>query len=192
MNLMIRFIIFLIALLMLAACSPQDIERLTPIKITYVEPIQLTEHPIAKLDSIKGTKQEVFQAEIAIQKLNALFASTCFEAQVLTRQFTETNDMNTQEIYNAFRSGIIHVNLIFYTGSWIENHIMGTVGYIRENIPDTVFQNRVFVKDSNEIGRNLIHEIAHLVKFNHYGLHSTSVPYQMNEIWDYCTTGHNP
>lgn len=188
MTLLIRFILFLFALLILATgCGIEDIERLVPTRITYVEPIPLIQHPIVKLDSVKGTRAEVLEAAVAVAHLNRVFASTCFEAQVLTREFTETAGLNNQEIYNQFRTGIIHVKLIFYTGSWIENRVMGIVGYIRDGIPNTVFQNRYFVHTANDIGRNLIHEIAHLVGFNHYNIHATSIPYQMNEVWDHCT-----
>jgi hypothetical protein len=188
MTLLIRFILFMLALLILATgCGIADIERLVPTRITYVEPIPLIQHPIVKLDSVKGTRAEVLEAAVAVAHLNRVFASTCFEAQVLTREFTETAGLNNQEIYNQFRTGIIHVKLIFYTGSWIENRVMGIVGYIRDGIPNTVFQNRYFVHTANDMGRNLIHEIAHLVGFNHYNIHATSIPYQMNEVWDVCS-----
>lgn len=154
--------------------------------VSIIEPFALIEFPYAKLQSIKGTKKEAINAAIAFEKLNRVYASQCFEQNVILRDFSETNGLNNQEIYNQFRQGIININLIFYTGSWVENHILGIIGYIRDGIPDTVFQNRYFVETPDEIARNMIHEIAHIVGFMHYEVFSTSVPYQMNEIWDEC------
>lgn len=185
MNLLIRFLIFVIAMFLLS-CSPENVERFFPATITYVQPIPLIDFPHVRLKSVKGTPEEALAAKEAVRDLNKVFASACFEIEVYIREFTETNDLNKQEIYNAFRGGVQNINLVFYTGGWFENNVTRTVGFIRASIPNTIFQNRHFVEGSFSIARNMIHEIAHLVGFNHYLVHSTSIPYQMNEIWDKC------
>lgn len=185
MNLLIRFLIFVIAMFLLS-CSPENVERFFPATITYVQPIPLIDFPHVRLKSVKGTPEEALAAKDAVRDLNKVFASACFEIEVYIREFTETNDLNNQEIYNAFRGGVQNINLVFYTGGWFENNVTRTVGFIRASIPNTIFQNRHFVEGSFSIARNMIHEIAHLVGFNHYLVHSTSIPYQMNEIWDKC------
>lgn len=180
-----RIVVAVIAFGGLLSCEPERFVPNYP-KAIVIRDIQLSEFPSVELTMIKGTENELNQIRAGVLLLNAVYASQCFEREVLTREFTETNEMNNQEIYNLLRSGTIFVSVIMYTGSWAENNLWRTVGYVRANIPDTVFQNRHFVTNEAEIARNLIHEIAHLRGFNHYQVFATSVPYQMNDIWDIC------
>lgn len=162
------------------------VQAIAPTVVMIIEPVALIEYPTVQLTSIKGTREETLNAAIAVQMLNQVYASQCFEYHVITRNFTETNGLNNQEIFNQLRAGIRKVSLIFYTGSWTENHIFQVIGYVRSNIPDTIFQNRFFVQTADDMARNLIHEVAHLAGFMHFEFLPTSVPYQMNEIWDEC------
>lgn len=167
------------------SCAPDDFLR-KDFRTVVIQDIPLIEFPFIDIKQIKGTSAEIEEIKSGVFLLNTVFASQCFEREVLTGEFTETNDLNNQEIYNVFRSEITRLSIIMYMGSWTENYIWKTVGYIRQNIPDTVFQNRYFVKTEVDIARNLIHEIAHLKGFNHYAVFASSVPYQMNHIWDVC------
>lgn len=180
-----RVVVAVVAFCGLLSCEPERFVPNYP-RAIVIKDVQLSEFPNVELTMIKGTERELDSIRTGVLLLNAVYASQCFEREVLTREFTETNEMNNQEIYNTLRSGTIFVSVIMYTGSWAENYLWRTVGYVRSNIPDTVFQNRFFVTNEFEIGRNLIHEIAHLRGFNHYNGFAKSVPYQMNDIWDIC------
>lgn len=163
-----------------------DVKGIMTPAITYLQPVQLIEVPFVELLSAKGTRSEILELAAAVENLNIVYSSQCFAREIFTRDFTETDGMNNQEIYNRLRSGVKGIHVIYYTGSFFENHLFGVIGYVRDSIPDTVFQNRFFVKDRNDIARNLIHEIAHLWGFNHYQILPKTVPYQMNDIWDIC------
>ncbi len=180
-----KFFLFYVFFLFLFACQLEKFNFHTP-SLVEISPAMLLDYPHVELLSAKGTEEELKKITFAVSTLNEIYRSDCFQREVITRNFSETNGLNNQEIYNVLRSGTIYVNLIMYQGSFIENRVWKTVGFVRGNIPDTIFQNRYFVKDSNSIARNMIHEIAHLRKFNHYTSFSSSVPYQMNEIFDVC------
>lgn len=185
MNLIIRAVLFLSTLALCSCTIPTH--GFHPPSFSIIKPKQLIEAPLVKLLSARGTQHEIEELLIAIDQLNQVYGSECFQREIFTRTFLETDGMNNQEIFNQLRSDIKAIHVSFYTGSFFENHFFQVVGFIRESIPDTVFQNRHFVKNHSDMARNLIHEVAHLWGFNHFQFLPATVPYQMNRIWDICS-----
>ena len=185
MNLLVRISLFLPMLLFSSCTSP--VHGFFPPSITITKAVDLLDFPKVRLLSVRGTKTEIQNTLVAVEWLNRVYRSPCFEREVISRIFTETDGMNSQEVFNQLRSDITKIHLSFYTGSFIENRLFGVIGYVRPNIPDTIFQNRFFIKTPSDVARNLIHEIAHLWGFSHYQIFASTVPYQMNQIWDVCS-----
>jgi len=170
---------------LLWSCTVSEFTGTAP-KMTVVEPFGMIDFPLVELIEAKGTREELLRLTIAVHKLNLVYSSQCFEGETTSRTYSDIGDMNGQEVFNTIRQGPRKIKVIFYTGSFAENYIFRTVGFIRDSIPDTVFQNRFFVSTSDDMARNLIHEVAHLWGFRHVTNYAESVPYQMNDIWDVC------
>jgi hypothetical protein len=163
-------------------------KALTPTRPTYETPLAVQVDSIPKVELVDTNAQgaEMAMLNDALSDLNNVLASDCFQADVLAGQFTETNNLTNQEIYDLFRLKPIQIAVTMYSGSWVENHLIGVIGYYSPAYPNTVFQNRHFVSDHFKSASNLLHEIAHILGFNHDLVYSTSVPYQMNDIFQEC------
>jgi hypothetical protein len=141
-------------------------------------------------DSLEGFTvpelEVVSQAEALLAKV---MDSDSFRDKVLAADFTETNGMTNQEIYDCLLegnhyfcqpSGTIRLNLVMY----MEPHSR-VIGYTYlESI--TTYINRKFFATPVSIASNLIHEYSHILGFTHRGNWSTSIPYTLNRIFEAC------
>lgn len=167
--------------------NPSGIVTPTPfLKATPTPVSNFNDAPRMELGTIIGTESEKTMIRSGLEIDNNILASSCFNVGVLTSNFTETNGLNNQQIYNAFKAHIIKINVTMFSGTWYQNHISKTVGYELDNDPNTCYQNRYYIDNAYDSGSNMLHEAAHGIGFHHYGVKATSIPYQMNDIYDKC------
>jgi len=141
------------------------------------------------VSEIKGaTPAEITMIHDGLKFLNNIIAGYEFKQKVLEAQFTETNKLSNAQIYEKFCSKVVTVKIVVYTGTWWANHVSKTIGY--ENEPGVIYVNRYFVNTSYLFADNLIHEgLGHSLDFSHYQTKSTSVPYQLNKIFEAIADG---
>jgi len=69
----------------------------------------------------------------------------------------------------------------------MENHCYKTIGYETDHLPGVDYMNRHFVTSPTIAASNMIHEgEGHTQGFRHDHKKSTSVPYQLNTIFERC------
>lgn len=140
------------------------------------------------LGSITGASlSEIEMIKQALGYVKAVVYSPAFHTAVLAASFTTVDGLTNEQIYKAFTTQRIIVNIDDYTGSWRANNMSHTMGY--ENGDGYVHMNRVFVHDALVMGSLILHEVAHMLGFRHLSAsESTSIPYTMNQIFDTITS----
>jgi hypothetical protein len=137
---------------------------------------------LGNVQAFNSEKQNIIQA---VELLNKVLASETFHQKVLNREFTETEGLTNAQIYDKFREKAVVIDINVFTGSYVQNHVYRTVGY--ETVPGVVNINRYFVSTPYQFADNIIHEaIGHSTGFSHLGLKSSSIPYQLNGIFEEC------
>lgn len=163
--------------------------------ITPIDPIVIPDTPIdttpqsnesgVVLGQVTGTiGNELELIKEAVSLVSAVVTSPKFKELILAETFTSTDGLTNQQIYDKFTQSKITVNVAMFTGTWIQNHVYGTMGYDVEG-DDFVHANRYFVNTAPVLGSLILHESAHGLGFHHQSAsESTSVPYRMNKIFD--------
>lgn len=164
-------------------------------KVPEVVPVPIPTQPVDTPPQTEGSgfvlgkvegaiNNELSVIKDAITLVSNVVTSPKFKELVLAETFTNTGGLTNQEIYEKFTQNKITVNVSMFTGSWIQNHVYGTMGYDVEG-DDFVHANRYFVKTAPVLGSLILHEIAHTLGFHHVSAkESSSVPYRMNKIFD--------
>ncbi len=154
------------------------------IMVQPVEAPEINGIPGFYLGKVKGAyPNEIEIIKSAVQLVAEVVRSDHFYKQVIAAKFTSTNGKSNLEIYQAFTTRAITVNVAMFTGSFMQNRVYHTVGY--DNDDEFVHANRYFVQDANTLGSLIIHEVAHSLGFHHESAsESTSVPYSMNKIFE--------
>ncbi len=141
-------------------------------------------HPLIKLRTIRNA--DSFQADLtqkAVELCNRIYATEYFKNKILLSQCTETNNLNSQAIYNFISQNITEVTVEWFMGNFRQNHWYHTMGY---DIGDgTTYVNSYFVKDIVTLGSLITHEaLGHGKGFTHYQNKQTSFPYYLNEAFE--------
>ena len=147
-------------------------------------PFVVSSTPDILLGRITGAS-EIEKAMIihALSYVKAVVYSPAFYTSVMAASFTTTDGCTNEQIYKAFTTQSIVVNVDDYTGSWKANHVSKTMGY--ENGDGYVHANRVFVYEAIGMASLILHEVAHQLGFRHISPNeSTSIPYTMNRIFE--------
>lgn len=145
-----------------------------------------TDAPIIGLGAITGASlDENAWITYAVQMANRVLSSDCFENQVNISKYTETNGLTNAQIYNVLTADPLTIKVDVFKGSWVDDYWNRKEGYELE--PGTVHINRHFMSGPKFIASLILHEVAHVKGFTHYGVKSTSVPYGQNEVWDVCS-----
>jgi len=147
----------------------------------------LLSHPEIQIERIEAKDQEESKM---IQSggilANKLLASTCFKDMLREMRFTETRGLKNEEIYDYLRAKPIKLNVQVYSGNFIENDILGVIGFFTPLYPEYIFQNRHYIVNSYEAAPNILHEAMHLMGFRHNGALESSVPYGMDALFFNC------
>ena len=124
--------------------------------------------------------------EKATWGVNYIFTHPRFKEEILSRQFTETQGLSNQGIYDCIEKGdqlnlsdelgVLDLKLVMYN-SWFSR----VVGYTYLTSL-TIWINAKFFAGPKSVGSNLAHEAMHQLGFTHNNYWASSVPYQMNEI----------
>lgn len=142
-------------------------------------------YPQVVIGSITSQSTEEYKmAEAAIELLNRVLKTEVFKNRLISTPMTETNNLNNEAIYALLSKRFYKINVEFFTGTFRQNYIYHTVGYDVGN--GVTYCNRFFVKDPETLSSLLMHELMHKLGFKHNKIKSTSVPYQMNKIIEYC------
>lgn len=142
--------------------------------------------PMILIGTIKGAfNPEVQNIMAGVDMLNKVMASELFKKKVIETKFSETGGLSSREVYQKLCSKAVKIDVIVFTGNYMQNKIYKTVGFEVEE--GTVNINRYFVSTPFEFASNIIHEAqGHSQGFRHDGEKSTSVPYQLNDIFEAC------
>lgn len=143
-------------------------------------------YPMLVKGSFAGKSNESVLFDEAVEKVNAIYGSECFREEVKNAKFTNTNNLNNDEVYLQFVNHRLLANVSFFYGTFKQNYIWKTVGYV--NGDGRIYVNRFYVKSSDKLASNIMHEKAHDVGFRHSSsTEYSSVPYTMNRIFDKCS-----
>lgn len=141
-------------------------------------------YPQAYLQGIEPESRRA-QAERAIKKLNDVLASDCFKNELSNRVFTENKNMTGGDIYKMMiEKSPLPARISVFNGTWKQNYIWKTMGI--DNGSGIVYLNSYFLTNEN-MASTILHEIMHQLGFAHHKIKSTSVPYQMNDIYKECS-----
>lgn len=157
--------------------------------IKYFQPVtEIT--PKIILGTITANDSEIAFIREGVNQANQVLASKCFKNEILSRKFTENRNLTSQQIYDKLANNPKTMGVIMFTGNWYQNHVSKTDAYDGDG---TVIKlNRYFVKMASFVGSTSLHEIeGHGQGFTHYGKKETSVPYQLNDIFDVCAKALN-
>ena len=144
-------------------------------------------YPEIAITDVTGTDTENRRARMAAILNNVVLASDCFKYEVLNTDFSDTKGLTNQQIYDAFRTKVIEIEVVFFTGDHEQNEVEGLVGYYSVSTPHTIYQNRYVVGSAFASASNMLHEVAHVLGFEHKKkIMIYSVPYQMNAIFKSC------
>jgi hypothetical protein len=121
----------------------------------------------------------------AIPLLNKTVNSPEFQERFLAANFTETNGLTNRQVLKVLLNGLdkahhVDLRLIEYYNSDSD-----VIGFVRYDIPGTIFQNRHYMWNEYAMASNLLHESLHLLGFDHLDekqLYST-VPYRAQQIF---------
>jgi hypothetical protein len=119
------------------------------------------------------------QAEVAIDQLNAAVQDGCIEREVRAATFTEANGYTSAEIWELIRTAYLSPRVTFYWRSrgWAYTDDKNDI-----NLNRKVWGQASVTRQASTI----LHESMHLLGFSHFGVWATSVPYQMNAIYERC------
>jgi hypothetical protein len=138
-------------------------------------------------DIQNATDDETTMCKTALGYLFRVLASDSFKTKVLAAQFTETNGQTNQQIYDAYTTTTIVINVSFFSGTLIQDKIEHTEGY--ECGDGYCHINRDFIRTAYETTSIMAHEIGHEpLGFSHIDPpeDQTSIPYLMNSIVEAC------
>lgn len=140
-----------------------------------------------RVDGVSGfSSSQKKTLDRAVWGVNQIFAHPRFKEEILSRQFTETNGLKNEGIYECIQKGdqlnladelgVVDLKVVMYN-SWFSK----VVGYTYlESL--TIWVNEKFFAGPKSVGSNLAHESMHQLGFKHDNYWGSSVPYQMNEI----------
>lgn len=164
------------------SAKPNPARELPP---TPVAPKETNGVPFVQIGVITATPDETKKIKQGVALLNKVLATETFKQKVLKTAFTETNGMSSAQIYKLMCAKVVKIDVNVFMGTYYQNHISKTIGY--EDQPGVVNINRYFVAEASEFADNIIHEaLGHSLGFSHYGVYATSVPYQLNDIYEAC------
>lgn len=148
--------------------------------------VQKASYPVLVKGNFSGSDTERGLFAEAVDKVNAVYESNCFQGEMLGSKFTNTKGLSNAQVLGEFASRNLVANVRFFSGSFKQNYVWKTVGYV--NGDGNIYVNRFFVKSSDKLASNIMHEKAHDVGFKHKSsTEYTSVPYSMNRIYKKCS-----
>lgn len=180
----------LAALVGIQYARPPVVEDHTPPIVVVQQEVPHEDTPTGKpfmmIESITGTTADESKMIVrAVDIANEVMASECFKNRILKTKFTETNGLSNEQIFQKLAKNAITIDVEMFEGDWWDNYFYKVVGIDKGT--GVVFMNRFFVKDVLTAASLSIHEAeGHGQGFTHYGTHLTSVPYQMNRIFEEC------
>lgn len=146
----------------------------------------LISYPVLVKGSFSGKDYEKALFNEAVENVNVIYSSQCFRDEVINAKFTNTNNLNNEQIYSQFVDHKLIANVSFFYGTFKQNYVWKTVGYV--NGDGKIYVNRFYVKTADKLASNIMHEKAHDIGFKHKtSTEYSSVPYSMNRIYKKCS-----
>lgn len=111
-----------------------------------------------------------------------------FKDRLLELTFTENNELSNEKIYEYLKSGRDKFNVkkdfdIDIDVTLYNNPDSNVIGFTYPNTWRTWINKKYLDSESHKfLAGHILHEYLHNMGFNHYGEHSTSVPYQLGEL----------
>lgn len=129
-----------------------------------------------------GTAESLMVQQASVYVCKVVNSSQ-FRDEVISAQFTSTNDLTNQQIYQALVTGDMLINVSLFDGSFKQNHIWKTMGL--DDGDGVVYANRYFIDNPYDLASLIMHEFAHERGFHHDSpTEYSSVPYSMNSIFE--------
>lgn len=138
------------------------------------------------LKEIRGaTNDELEMIKKGFNDANIILKSECFHQKVITGKYTEDNGQTPGQIWKHISENPIEVSAEMFYGTRMQNYVYKTMGY---DIGDgTVYMNRFYVDKPFTVMSLSTHEgEGHGQGYHHYGVFSTSIPYQWNDFIEAC------